>query len=465
MPISSVPPDFNAGFNADVSEPPASFVSVLRLAQSMRQQGQFVAACEFVQQFLRKKKLERHEFQQALMFLEQSGRSDLAFDCVESRLAEGVPVPEDFADSARLAVQLGRFDLARDRYRSALQAGVDPYRSKVAQGLAMCQRYTHDDHPDLALFASWLQQAGLDHVARASVLYALGKAHDDLGHYRDAADCWRQANTAMAMRQRWSAQAWQQAITLTNGPWASVQDLSTDSTPLFVIGMPRSGTTLVARLLAACPEVCDRGELMWIPQLFEQIVHSGGGLNPELMQEAATGYWRMVVQDDQPARWYIDKQPLNFLHLGLIAALFPRAQVVYCVRDPRDVALSIWTQCFVGQSSVFTHRFSDIATVLESSRVRMSHWKQHLSLPIHTVAYERLVEAPEETIVDLYGRLGLPAPRSGIVQAAHSARAAVATASMWQVRQPITTRSVGRWRHYASFVPELVSLFETATDA
>lgn len=464
MPISFDPPDSTLWKTASAGDSPAP-TSVLQAAQVMQQQGRFAAACGLVARLVRERKLAPIEFRQALVFLEQCGRHDLAFDCVESRLAEVAPEPVDFVDSARLAVQLGHFDWARERYESALRAGVDPCQYKIAQGLAMCQRYAQDEHPDLALFKRWLHRPGLDNGARAGVLYALGKAHDDLGHYRDAADCWRRANAAMALQRHWSAGAWRQAIALTDGPWASVCKEAADSAPIFVVGMPRSGTTLVARLLAACPEVRDRGELMWIPQLFGQIVHAGTRQDPATMRKAADAYWRMVRQDDSPARWYVDKQPLNFLHLGLIAALFPQAQVVYCVRDPRDVALSIWTQCFSGQSAAFMHRFDDIATVMATSRMRVAYWKRHLSLPIHTVTYETLVAAPERVIDGLYSALGLPRPSGGTLKVAQASDAVVATASMWQVRQPISSRSVGRWRHYANFVPELGALFDATAGA
>lgn len=439
-------------------QPPSA---VLRMAESLRDQGKFTAACKLVVDLAGGRRLASDEFRHVLAFLEGSDRQDLAFDASEARIADGAPGAEDFGNAARLAVQVGRFELARERYLQGMAAGLDPYRWKIAEGLATCQRYARDDHPDLALFTRMLEPPGLAPDARAGVLYALGKANDDLARYREAADCWREANGLIAARTHWSVQAWQQAVALAAGPWAPVRESSPGWVPVFVVGMPRSGTTLVARLLAACPEVRNRGELLWIPQLFERIVQANAGQDPAALRDIANWYRRMMVRDDAPARWYIDKQTFNFLHLGLIAALFPQAQVVYCVRSARDVALSTWSQRFHGSAAAFMHRFEDIATVTNSCRQRMAYWKEHLRLPIHTVVYEQLVTEPEATMAGLYRELGMPGPDPRApTRAAGERDDTVTTASMWQVRQPITPKSVGRWRHYAAHLPELLALFD-----
>lgn len=431
------------------------------LAQSLRSDGRFEHACRLVFDVLQQPEIAADQFWRGCLFLEESGRHGLAFDCWEARIATGDTSPASLGNSARLAMQVGRFDLARQRYLEALAVGLDPHVWKVAQALATCQRYTDPEHSDIALFNEWLSQPGLAADQRAGLNFAIGKVNDDLGRYRDAAKCWRKANELMLPSRPWDEDAWQRVMDMVRRPSrTAAQDVDLDWVPVFVVGLPRSGTTLLAELLSRHAGVCNRGELMWIPQLFEQIVSRGERDSPDALRQAAADYRRMVLQDDAKAHWYIDKQNFNFLHVGLIAAMFPQAQVIYCTRDSRDTALSIWSQSIGGAGAAsFMYAFDRIARVSGSCRQLMAHWQASLEVPIHTVLYEELVASPGRVMARLCQSLGIEADAStSNLAAPASVDRPVATASMWQVRQPVSARSVGRWKHYAEFVPELLPL-------
>jgi hypothetical protein len=258
----------------------------------------------------------------------------------------------------------------------------------------------------------------------------------------------------------WDAAGWQRQLArVESDQWAVAESVDREWVPVFIVGMPRSGTTLLSELLTRDAPIRNRGELMWIPELHDQIISRAGQRDARVLAEAADYYRMMVVQDDPPVRWYLDKQTLNFLHLGLVAALFPHAQVIYCVRDPRDTALSIWSQRFGGASD-FARDFESIEAVGEGCKRLMRHWQSRLPVGIHTVVYEDLVAAPQRVVRELRGKLGMPAnAECGEVDALKTSVGAVATASMWQVRQPVTSRSVGRWRHYADLLPDLAVRF------
>lgn len=433
----------------------------LVLAEILRDRGAFDAACQLVVRGLREEHLERDLRWQGCVFLESCARQDLALESCERRIAAGYAEPDDLANAARLAMQVGRFDLARSRYEQALSAGLDPGLWKVAEALATCQRYADPGHPDIALFKDWLQRPGMDDAARADVFFALAKASDDLAHYRDAAKYWRNANALMLAGTRWDAAGWQ---SLVDGQitrfWARVRKVRQDWVPVFVVGMPRSGTTLVAQLLASHGGVRNRGELMFIPQLSTQISERAAEQDATSLEEAAEYYRKMVVRDDAPARWYIDKQTFNFQHLGLIAALFPQAHVVYCTRDPRDTALSVWAQNFGAGGPSFIYDLDAIADVTRGCRRLIHYWSNSLPLPIHTIAYEELVASAGDVVTRLCDAIGIDSGESARGDAGSSAsNGVINTASMWQVRQPISASGVGRWRNYAEFIPELVTKF------
>ena len=157
-------------------------------------------------------------------------------------------------------------------------------------------------------------------------------------------------------------------------------------------------------------------------------------------------------QDDAPATWYIDQDPLNFRYLHIIAAMFPQARVILCQRERRDTALSLWSQDFAHEDCAFAYDFGDIADYAAGHDALVEHWRQTLPLPIHTTSYEDLVADPRSSLAALRDFAGMP--EAGATT--HDAAAPINSSSVWQARQPIYTRSVGRWRGYTPFIPELL---------
>ena len=227
-----------------------------------------------------------------------------------------------------------------------------------------------------------------------------------------------------------------------------------DFVPVFIVGLPRSGTTLTATRLAGHPDLRDRGELPMLHYIAERLqsgnlLRDGGAL-----RQAADLYRVHAVQDDPRVRWYVDKNPNNFRYLDLIEVLFPQARIIHCRRDPRDTALSIWSQSFAHPQYGFASDLDDIADFIRGHDRLMQHWQQQLRVPIHDLDYEALVTDPESTLDALRRFVGLPQFTSSGTPA-DPVVTAISTASVWQARQPIYASSVGRWKHYFPYVPEL----------
>jgi len=389
---------------------------------------------------------------QAIELLDDCDLKADAAAIAEDAIARGSTDARLYAYSGMLHLQLGDFARVRERYTYALAHDAHALDWQVANGLASAQRYRDAGDPDFALFESSLKRTDLSDRARASVLFALGKACDDIGDPERATVHFRDGNRIVANLVDWPRKNFRRVVAarLDAKPAAERLAPSPDFAPVFIVGMPRSGSTLVADQLARHRDVRYRGELVWLPHVAQQVAQTARPSAAQLESAAAT-YRTQVRRDDAPARFYLDKQPLNFLHLDLIASLFPNARVIHCVRNERDTALSIWMQYFAGTEENFAYDFADIATVMQSCDKLMAHAKKKGAVDIRTVSYERLATDTAACVAELAQWLGLEGDDAG------AGASTISTSSLWQVRQPVYTRAIGRWRAYAPYVPELAS--------
>jgi len=226
-------------------------------------------------------------------------------------------------------------------------------------------------------------------------------------------------------------------------------------TPLFIVGMPRSGTTMVEQILSSHPLVAGGGELSMILTLAARVggLAAGGaaypdgcrGLDAAATRGLAQAYLDRLAQVSTTHRHVTDKLPFNFIHLGFIATLFPQARVIHCVRDPLDTCLSCYFTEFSSQVR-FTDDLDTLGRYYLDYRRLMDHWHRVLPGRILDVRYESVVTEPGREIRRLLDFCGL-----GWHDACldfHETARAIQTPSRWQVRQPVHARSVGRWRHY-----------------
>ncbi len=433
---------------------PAAFV----LARLLREQGRMVAAGEVLTSACTAGTASIEQRITAVEMLDDCGRQAQALQLCTDAFARGLDDPRLRAHAGALASQLGRFDEARLHQQAALAGSPLALEWHVPLGLAGLQRYRDRQHPDLALFEHHLARNDLSPHARSGLLFALGKACDDLGEHARAAAAWAEANRLVRERQPWNRKAWRRSVELRlTRPAPPVQPAWDHAwTPVFIVGMPRSGSTLLAEQLAQHPAVRHRGELPWLPTLAARLdAIASERERAAQMPLAATAYAAQLVQDDAPARWYIDKQPHNDMHVDLILALFPQARVIHCRRNARDNALSLWMQSFHPGTQDFAGDFADIAAVIHGTRRLMAHWQRRYPTAVREVRYEDLVADPTACIGALADWLGLPA---AIPPMAPGQERAINTASLWQARQPVHSRSVQRWRAYATLLPELARM-------
>lgn len=393
---------------------------------------------------------------QAIELLDDCGRKRDAATLAERAILVAPEDPRLHTYAGMLEIQLGDFERARKHYLHALEHAPQACEWHVPQGLALMQRYRDAEHPDFSRFRDCLKRSDLSDKARSTLLFALAKAHDDIGDYAQAAEYSLQANALAHALTHWSRKHWRRAIEarLSAGPVLPELEPQADFVPIFVVGMPRSGTTLVSELLARNPWVCNCGESAALATLAQQACLIGNA-DRSALQRAAMTYAAQLRQDDaQTMRLFIDKQPLNFRYVDLILALFPTARIIYCRRNARDNALSLWMQSFHEEVQGYAYDFADIALVMHDCERLMTHWRKMHPDAIRDVCYEQLVATPEAVVTELATWLELPVFDAYAAHAPSSA--SISTASVWQARQPVYSRSVGRWENYVSCLPELL---------
>lgn len=449
--ISARPEAAETALRRAIALDPAHADASLSLAHLLREQGRMQALAEVVAALWRAQPRTLEGDRRSLAFLIECERYADADALLPSLLAKH---PDDsflLRRAGEVALVLGQFDRAREHLRAAIDS--DPAQASAWLRLAHTHRFVDADDPDLHLLRSAAARSDLDSETESAIGFGLGKALDDLGQIEEAAQTLSRANARWHAAHPWDADAWQAFVDAQlQTPLLPSAPTDAGSIPVFIVGLPRSGTTLAASLLARDPQVRARGELNWIAALAQRL-----GAQPSREMLAAAG--RIVLahlrQDDAPAAIHIDKNPLNFRHLGLIAAILPQARIIHCRRDPRDTALSLWSQHFGHIDMAWSYDFDAIATFAQGHASLMQHWRSQLPLPIFELDYEGLVGDTDATLAALRRFLGLPETADTNREAGAEV---FATASIWQARQKIHGRSLQRWRQYAPYLPALRGL-------
>lgn len=372
-----------------------------------------------------------------------------------------------FPDEAPLWLELGwvREDLgdavqAQDAYGRAHALRPD-WGDPIASVIALTRGAAPQDMVSKA--ETLAEQAGVPEQQRAYLHYVLGKREDSRGGYAAAAAHWSSANALRRAqdggfdRDAFAAQIDDAIAAFTPELLAARHATALrDERPVFVVGMPRSGTTLVEQVLAAHPSIHGCGERIGIVGIANSLTAQPGLRWPrdaavvgeEWLRERALDYLESAEDVPADSRRLVDKQPYNFLHVGLLAMLFADARIVWCRRDSRDVTLSIYSESFSPLATYATD-LDDIRFMIDEHIRLMRHWQAVSPLPILEMDYEAMVADTENQSRRLIDFVGMPWDDACL--SFHSSGRAVQTLSRWQVRQPVHNRSVGRWRNYSQW--------------
>jgi len=365
-----------------------------------------------------------------------------------------------------LLSEFGRFDEARACFERAI--AIAPLLSGSYYDLVRCRPVTTRDEGLLQQMQSALRTPGLEAEQRLRLHLAIGKAAEDLGNYAlamqhfDAADVVRR-DTKSFDSAAFSAETDRLISRFTPELIARASELgSSDLTPVLILGMPRSGTTLVEQIVSMHPEVRPGGELNFWNERGATWHGSGAAGNERpFLAKAAADYLRVLRLIAPRATRVTDKMPFNFLWAGVIHLAFPQVTIIHCRRAAVDTALSIH-QTFFHPTLAFPTGGSELVAYFDSYRRLADHWRSVLpSDRFIEVDYEDLTSAPEPVIRRIIAACRLT--WNDACLRPESNPRAVKTPSKWQTRQPIYRSSVARWRRYEPWLGPLRALVDDAS--
>jgi hypothetical protein len=392
------------------------------------------------------------------------GRYDQAIEAFQRALALDPENPLATGGLSAALERSGQHERARDILRPLLDRG--NRHPQLVGAFAAVARHTGEEMRAVELIEEAISGTSST-SARIDLHFAAGDLLDRMKHYDQAFRHYEQANAqcgyvydpVIAERELERLISFFSAQAQARRPRAS----NRSELPVFIVGMPRSGTTLVEQILASHGEVRAGGELEVMPGIVSDLPKLTG--DPAAYPECLGALTRRNIE--QPARRYIaalaeigmgasrvtDKLPHNFLSLGLIDLLLPSARVIHCVRDPVDTCLSNYFKR-MSANHPYTANLEHLGHYYRVYQRLMAHWRSVLRIRMHEVRYEELVSDPETEIRRLLDFCGLPWDERCL--SFHENRRSVATPSYDQVRRPMYNQSVQRWRHYEAHLGPLL---------
>jgi tetratricopeptide (TPR) repeat protein len=408
------------------------------------------------------------------ILLEELGRAEEGRTLLEQALRLD---PADFQVHVHHGMSLvnqGRFAQARNHFLQAL--AIQPDCAAAYYSLAR-----DSNHPftaeEIDRIKALLRQEFLPLRDRINLHFALARVYD---RARDFAEAFAHCDQGNARKKEllqlqgtaFQAEAHARFIDrliafFQPGYFRQVQSFGSDSElPVFIIGMPRSGTSLVEQILASHPAVFGAGEIRNLKQFVTELpaeLATPADYPECLARLDREGAARLAGQylaglrrlgGEKPR--VTDKVPMNFHNLGLIATLFPRARIIHCRRDPRDVCWSCYFQNF--REVPFACDLKELGAYYRQYERLMAHWRAVLPVAVFEVCYEDLVADPERLSRELIAFCGLPW-HEGCIQF-YETRRVVRTASNMQVRQPVYRKAVGQWKNYEAHLGPLLEALD-----
>ncbi|MDJ0711836.1 MAG: sulfotransferase [Woeseiaceae bacterium] len=394
---------------------------------------------------------------------------DRAFEKLSKALGLNPENPEIHQHLAVVYGRVGQFEDAGRHYREAIR--IEPGYAEAYFNLSRIVRFEPGD-PLIEAIENRLEKPGISDEDKSFLHFAAGKYYDDIdktgeafAHYRDANSARNISYDVEATRQHFDALV---QTCSADSLRDHVEQGNSSQMPIFIVGMPRSGTSLVEQILASHPLVFAGGErndmweiaqaLSWHDPARRPFPECLAGVDVGVLRECGSKYLQRLGELDSTARRVTSKNPTDFQYLGLIAGMFPNARILDVRRDSRDTCLSCFFQNF-RNGQEYSFDLENLGLYYRQYERLMNHWRTVIPNPLLTVSYETLVadvEPVARTILEFCGLDWDPA-----CAAPHKATGAVATASRWQVRKPVYDSSVKRWQRYEAYLGPLLDALDS----
>jgi tetratricopeptide (TPR) repeat protein len=378
------------------------------------------------------------------------------------------------ANLASSAVHVGKIEEAKTIYRSLLER----FPNHKGNHYQLSRLSTAKDDSHIQQMKEVLRASGEPPSKNIFLYYAIGKELEDLEKWEESFEYYKKGGDAVTSVANYDVagdiEVVDQIIETCNGRWLAANPdgngtRSSDKTPVFIVGLPRTGTTLTERIVSSHSSVESLGETMFLQMVLrrESGVKSLDNMNPEMIQalsvidmaDIAQGYEDSVRYRLGDAPMFIDKLPFNFMYLGYIAKAWPDARIIHLVRDPMDACFSMYKQVFTWAYK-FSYSLDWLGRYYIAHDRLRRHWQSLLGTRMIEVHYETLVADSENQTRLLLDRLGLDFEKACLDFDRN--RAPSTTASSVQVRQKVYSGSVNRWTHFARQLQPLSNQLESA---
>ena len=397
--------------------------------------------------------------------LNEIGRLDEA----ERSYRRAVELNPDYAEAhnnmGNVFASIGRLDEAERYYRRAVE--LKPNYAEAYRNLISIRKIEERDSV-IRSMEKLHGEPGASPEDRMHFAFGLGKAYDDLGRYADAFAYLSEAN-------RLKRQSFVYDVARDARLFRRIREVfqetlferhakagRRDDTPIFIIGIIRSGTTLVEQILASHRAVFGAGELHDLSTVADSAVRERGLRFPDGLEDLddaafnrlADDYLRRLRVRGGRARHVTDKMPSNFCHVGFIRLILPSARIIHVRRNPLDTCLSVFANYFV-HDHPYAYDLTELGAYYRHYEALMEHWRHVLPGAMLELSYEALIEQPEAEIRRLLDSCDLPFDPACLNF--HETKRPVQTASVSQVRQPLYRKSLERWRNYEARLKPLQS--------
>lgn len=357
----------------------------------------------------------------------------------------------------------GKLEEASDLYKEVMTQQPDYTQAHFTY--SGIHKYQDSADPHIDTMLKLYERAGLATGGRIHLAFALAKAYEDIGDYSEAFSYLKSGNDLRFAEFDYdieSDKALMQSImhAFTTDAISRVKiNAEQSARPIFIVGMPRSGTSLVEKIIASHSEVHGAGELhnmfalgtqYFLRQSADFQFQSLDSYAPDIFETVGKAYLEQIAVLNSEASRITDKLPFNMMMAGLIRIALPNARIIHCVRDAKDNCLSIFKQNFTTANYRFAYNLKTIAQFHNQYRALMCHWHETMQGAIYDVSYESLAQDPEAEIRKLLKACDLDFQERCV--RFEKTEAVVKTASAFQVRQPMYTSSVGLWEKYSPFL-------------
>ena len=400
-------------------------------------------------------------------FFHDSGKAERSIEYFKKALvgADEKSALQIQQDYLRSLISLGRVDEAEKL--AAILANHPEYKVSAVIRAASLKKHKVDS-PMFEQLQSLRNSEKLEPEAKAGIILEIGRIFENSKNYDEAFRCF--AESKVGLKYTGSTEDFTKLVNVLIQAFPAdtfskfAEFGSQSDQPVFVVGMPRSGTTLTERIIAAHPEAAGVGELHRMRNLFSRLTSKEGTqsldealrcLGPDQWEDVSKNYLRLINYLSPNKRRIVDKMPHNFVIVGFIALCFPHARFVHCFRNPIDNFVSAFQN---RMSSAHGYSFDQVSYAkyyLQYSRL-MAHWKSVLPGRIFDLSYEELAQNPEPTARKLIGFLGLE--WSDECLRFHEKEATVRTFSKYQVRNAINANSVARWKNYEKYLGPIIEI-------